>query len=104
MKTYILACILFLTFSSFAPKKKTWLAIGDSITYLNDHLDETGNRVNKGYLTRVTEALPTIQYINQGHNGWTAVNIADKIKELGLVKADIYSVFLGTNDWWQGLP
>src|SRR3546814_18759095 len=23
---------------------------------------------------------------------------------LGLVKADVYTVFLGTNDWWQGKP
>ena len=82
----------------------TWVAIGDSITYLNDHLEETCNRVNKGYLTRVTELLPNIQYINQGHNGWTSGGIAQNIERLGLVKADVYSVFLGTNDWWQGRP
>jgi lysophospholipase L1-like esterase len=89
---------------SFAPKKITWVAIGDSITYLNEHADETGNRVRKGYMTRVVEKLPGVQYINQGHNGWTSAGIADKIKNLGLTKADIYSVFLGTNDWWQGRP
>ena len=32
-----------------------WCAIGDSFTYLNDHLDETDNRVKKGYLTRTCE-------------------------------------------------
>lgn len=53
-------------------------------------------------MTRVTETLPDITYINQGHNGWTSGGIADKIESLGLVKSDIYSVFLGTNDWWQG--
>ncbi|ASU36730.1 SGNH/GDSL hydrolase family protein [Mucilaginibacter xinganensis] len=88
--------------SSFKPRELTWIAIGDSITYLNNHLDETGNRVSKGYLTGVTEQLPGIHYINQGHNGWTAGNIARQIDSLGLVKADIYSVFLGTNDWWAG--
>jgi lysophospholipase L1-like esterase len=25
-------------------------------------------------------------------------------RKLGLVKADVYSVFLGTNDWWGGRP
>lgn len=80
----------------------TWVAIGDSITYLNDHLDETGNRVTKGYLSRVVESLPDIEYVNQGHNGWTSGGIAQEIDSLGLVKADVYTIFLGTNDWWQG--
>uniref|UniRef100_UPI00045BABAC Lipolytic protein G-D-S-L family n=1 Tax=Chitinophaga pinensis (strain ATCC 43595 / DSM 2588 / LMG 13176 / NBRC 15968 / NCIMB 11800 / UQM 2034) TaxID=485918 RepID=UPI00045BABAC len=85
-------------------KELTWVAIGDSITYLNDHLDETGNRVSKGYLTRLNEILPNLKYINQGHNGWTSGGIAGNIDSLGLIKADVYSVFLGTNDWWQGRP
>lgn len=89
---------------SFKRKELTWVAIGDSITYLNEHADETGNRVRKGYLTRVVEKLPAIHYTNQGHNGWTAGLIADSIENLGLTKADIYSVFLGTNDWWAGRP
>ena len=87
-----------------APQKTTWVAIGDSITYLNDHKDETGDRVTKGYLTLITEKYPDIEYINQGHNGWTSINIAQKIESLGLVKADVYTIFLGTNDWWQGKP
>ncbi|MEJ7677456.1 MAG: SGNH/GDSL hydrolase family protein [Segetibacter sp.] len=88
----------------FFLKKITWVAIGDSITYLNEHTDETGNRITKGYMTRVTEKLPYIKYVNQGHNGWTSEGIANEIEKLGLVKADVYSVFLGTNDWWQGRP
>ncbi len=91
-------------FSCFTPKKITWVAIGDSITYLNDHTDETGNRVTKGYMTRVTENLPDVSFINQGHNGWTSGGIAEKIDELGITTADVYSIFLGTNDWWQGRP
>ncbi|HEX5024529.1 MAG TPA: SGNH/GDSL hydrolase family protein [Agriterribacter sp.] len=90
--------------SSFKPPAITWVAIGDSITYLNEHIDETGNRITKGYLTRVTEKLPHIQYVNQGHNGWTSGNIAAEIEKLGIPKADVYSVFLGTNDWWHGRP
>jgi lysophospholipase L1-like esterase len=100
VKLLALVCLL----SSFNHKPLTWIAIGDSITYLNEHRDETGNRITKGYMTRVVERLPYIRYTNQGHNGWTAGGIASAIDTLGLVKADVYSVFLGTNDWWAGRP
>lgn len=90
--------------SAFTPKKITWIAIGDSITYLNEHPEQTGNRITKGYMTGVVEKLPAFEYINQGHNGWTSVRIAEQIDNLGLVKADVYSIFLGTNDWWGGKP
>lgn len=101
-KRYHLLILFFLV--AAAPKPKTWTALGDSITYLNDHKDETGNRVTKGYLTLVTEQLPDIQYINKGYNGWTAQGIAREIDKLGLVPSDLYTIFLGTNDWWQGVP
>lgn len=104
MKRFLLTAMVAILICSFSPKKITWVAIGDSITYLNEHPDETGNRITKGYMTRVKENLPNIEYINQGHNGWTSGGIANEIEKLGLVKADVYSVFLGTNDWWQGRP
>jgi lysophospholipase L1-like esterase len=88
----------------FTPQQKIWVAIGDSITYLNDHADETGHRITKGYMTMVTENLQNISFINKGFNGWTSGGIAENIDSLGLVKADIYTIFLGTNDWWQGRP
>ena len=90
--------------TSFKPKEITWTAIGDSITYLNEHADETGNRISKGYMTMVTEKLPNIHYKNQGHNGWTSGGIAKEFDNLNIEKSDVYSVFLGTNDWWQGRP
>ena len=102
MKKMFLLASLFLLFTSFVNKQLSWIAIGDSITYLNDHQGETGNRITKGYMTRVIEKLPNIHFVNQGHNGWTSGNIANGIDKLGLTKADIYSVFLGTNDWWHG--
>ncbi|TLV02538.1 SGNH/GDSL hydrolase family protein [Dyadobacter luticola] len=102
MKKLLLPILLLLISTAFLPRQITWVAIGDSITYLNDHKDETGNRVTKGYLTLIKEKYPDVEYINQGHNGWTSVNIAEKIEALNLVKADVYTVFLGTNDWWQG--
>lgn len=102
LKKLLLFLVLIIVVVASRPRKITWVAIGDSITYLNDHQNETGNRVAKGYLTLIQEKYPRVEYINQGHNGWTSVNIADKIESLGLVKADVYTVFLGTNDWWQG--
>ena len=71
---------------------------------MNDHLEETGNRVSKGYLSRVTEALNSFTYINKGYNGWTAAAIAGRFSTLKIPKADVYTVFLGTNDWWAGRP
>ncbi|MBS1567318.1 MAG: SGNH/GDSL hydrolase family protein [Bacteroidetes bacterium] len=103
MKTW-LSVLVIAFFIPFAHKDLSWVAIGDSITYLNDHANETGNRVEKGYLTRVTEALPYLHYTNQGHNGWTVIRIAQEIEKLGIVKADVYTIFLGTNDWWKGNP
>jgi len=99
---FLLAAVLLC--SSFVKKNVTWLAIGDSITYLNDHTDETGNRVTRGYLTDVVAHFDNLHYINKGYNGWTSGNIAEHIDSLGLVKADIYTVFLGTNDWGRGRP
>ena len=104
MKKIILFTLMIGAQFSFTPKPITWVALGDSITYLNDHQNETGNSITKGYMTRVTEKLENIQYINKGYNGWTATKIATDIEKLGIQKADIYTVFLGTNDWWGAKP
>ena len=104
MKKIILFTLMIGAQFSFTPKPIIWVALGDSITYLNDHQNETGNRITKGYMTRVTEKLENIQYINKGYNGWTATKIATDIEKLGIQKADIYTVFLGTNDWWGAKP
>lgn len=104
MKTLFFSLFaLFLVIDS-APKEVTWVAIGDSITYLNDHQDETGNRISKGYLTLIGEEFPNLKIVNKGYNGWTAVAIAEQFHKLDIPKADIYSIFLGTNDWWAGKP
>ena len=98
----IIISILIVYVSFNRPTK--WVAIGDSITYLNDHADETGNRITKGYMTLITERHKDFEYVNKGFNGWTSCGIAAKIETLGLEPADVYTVFLGTNDWWQGKP
>src|SRR5690606_31251958 len=108
MKRIYLFPLLALVVLCCQPADKTWVAIGDSITYLNDHPDETGNRVTKGYLTGVVEKLPHIHYINKGYNGWTAGDIAWEIEVIlppdEVSSANIFTVFLGTNDWWRGRP
>lgn len=104
MKKIILFTLILFFQLSFIPKQISWVAIGDSITYLNDHPDETGNRISKGYMNRVTEKLSHIHFTNKGYNGWTAINIATQFDKLGIEKADIYTIFLGTNDWWSAKP
>jgi lysophospholipase L1-like esterase len=102
MKKLLYLFFLVSAFTSFKQKELTWVAIGDSITYLNNHPDETGDRVKKGYLDRVADLLPNVHYINQGYNGWTVIRIARNIDSLRLGSADVFSIFLGTNDWWAG--
>jgi lysophospholipase L1-like esterase len=104
MKFRLTVLILLCQLGACAPHIITWTAIGDSITYLNDHRDETGRRVTSGYLSMVSAKYPNIKYVNQGHNGWTTVRIAKEIEDLGLIKTNVYTVLLGTNDWWAGLP
>ncbi|HEX6223427.1 MAG TPA: SGNH/GDSL hydrolase family protein [Chryseolinea sp.] len=104
MKPFVLSFFLLLIFTATSTRETVWVALGDSITYLNDHRDETGDRITKGYLTAVTEKLPEISVVNKGFNGWTAVQIANKFSSLNIGHADVYTVFLGTNDWWHGNP
>ncbi|SFA44440.1 GDSL-like Lipase/Acylhydrolase [Pedobacter suwonensis] len=104
MKKILFTLGLFFISYLFDSNKTNWVAIGDSITYLNDHLEETGNRVHKGYLSRVTDELKWLNYINKGYNGWTAGAVAEKIERLNIPKAEVYTIFLGTNDWWAGRP
>jgi lysophospholipase L1-like esterase len=104
MKVFFSLFISFFLIPNFHQENPKWVAIGDSITYLNDHQDETGNRVTKGYLTLIGEEYPELDIVNKGYNGWTAVAIAEKFKDLEIPKADFYSVFLGTNDWWGSKP
>jgi lysophospholipase L1-like esterase len=105
MKKSISLFLVFAIITAFTwHKDVTWMAIGDSITYLNGRPGLTKNRISKGYMDDVVEKLPYVKFVNNGHPGWTAKSIADNINNLNLVKSDIYSVFLGTNDWWTCLP
>ena len=78
-----------------------WVAIGDSITYLNDHLSET-KHVTKGYMTQVLEQFPSVRYQNRGMNGRTTELVVNHLQDMDIQMAEIYSIFLGTNDWGRG--
>lgn len=82
-------------------KERTrWCAIGDSFTYLNDHLNETGNRVTEGYISRTCRKVGNLFPINLGKNGSATPDwLEEKLPE-----ADLYTVLLGTNDWHRGIP
>ena len=43
--------------------------MGDSITYLNDHLEETGKRVTKGYLTIESAIRMTYDGLHPSEDG-----------------------------------
>jgi lysophospholipase L1-like esterase len=77
-----------------------WCAIGDSFTYLNDHLNETGSRLTRGYVSRVCDEIPYLKVKNMGINGSTTQNWLT----VRMRKADIYTLLLGTNDWKQEIP
>jgi lysophospholipase L1-like esterase len=102
MKKLVCLLIIGAAQTAFTHRTVVWVAIGDSITYLNDHPDETKNRMTRGYLTDITEKLPYIHYNNQGRNGWTTTNFADSWDKLKIPSGDVFTLFLGTNDWWQG--
>jgi lysophospholipase L1-like esterase len=92
-------------FTSFSPKKQlNWTAIGDSITWLDGRPAESDNRITTGYMSLVTKKLPYIRFTNHGHSGWTTARMAGALANEGLEVADIYTVFLGTNDWWGSNP
>ncbi len=77
MKKLLLIILIFCLFTSFTRPENTWVVNGDSINYLNEHTNETDNRVTKGYMTRVQEKLSYICYTNQGYKGWTSGGIAE---------------------------
>lgn len=100
----ILLLLVAVSCSSFIPPGEiTLTAIGDSFTYLNEHLNESEDRVKKGWITRVQEQVPGLTYTNQGHNYWTGSEIASKLEKFDLQSSDIYTIFLGTNDWGNGV-
>jgi len=80
---------------------KTWVAIGDSFTYIDEFLEETGGHLKKGYLTETAELLPfPVDVKHLAINGGSTLELLD----VPLVPGDFYSILLGTNDWWGRRP
>ncbi|TFF33566.1 SGNH/GDSL hydrolase family protein [Mucilaginibacter psychrotolerans] len=105
MKKSLSLLLLLVMLSAFDTHKELkWEAIGDSITYSNSHPEASQHRISIGYMDDVIKALPYIKYNNHGYPGWTAKSMAENMEKIGIEKAEIYSIFLGTNDWWVGLP
>lgn len=82
-------------------KAKTWVAIGDSFTYIDEFLEEAGGHLQKGYLSETADLLPfPVDVKHLGINGGSTLELLD----VPLVPGDFYSILLGTNDWWGGRP
>jgi len=73
---------------------KTWASIGDSITWLDDN-GGVSNRPERGYQTRLQDRIEFGGFTNLGVNGVTMLGYDVNT----IVKADIYTVALGINDW-----
>lgn len=71
-------------------------AIGDSFTYIDNHLEESDYRISKGYVHRLVDKLPcSCEIKNVSINGGRTIDFLS----LDFPKADIYTILLGTNDW-----
>lgn len=78
-------------------KTKTIVAIGDSFTYIDAHLEESNFILKEGYVTRYAKKLHFDSHIiNVGVNGEST----EGFRTNPIEKGDIYTILLGTNDWW----
>lgn len=79
----------------------TWLALGTSITWYNDHVSSA---FTKGYQTRVMERITFSSMNNQGVNGGCIAGsggLAANANSI-IVSADYVTVEHGINDWGNG--
>lgn len=74
---------------------KSWAAIGDSITWLNDN--GGGNRPERGYQSRLQDRITFGGVTNCGVNGGTMKGYDVS----SIPAADIYTIALGINDWGE---
>lgn len=72
---------------------KSWVSIGDSITWLNDN--PGGSRPQHGYQWYLQERIQFGSFVNKGVNGATMLEYP--YHTIGV--ADIYTIALGINDW-----
>lgn len=78
-----------------------WCSLGTSITWYNDHLPAANTGLTKGYQDRVRETILFKGFQNKGIDGGTIVSCANYVDSVP-VKADVYTVEYGINDWGAG--
>lgn len=79
---------------------KTWVAIGDSFTFLDGNPATALGGFQKGYLGHTLEKLKfPVRLVHLGIDGGVTGNFFD----LSLPEGDFYSILLGTNDWHAAL-
>lgn len=74
---------------------ETWCSIGTSITWYNNHV----NGFTKGYQTRVMDHIKFKEFTNVGVSGGCANSAFNR-----MVKADLYTIEHGINDWGNRVP
>ena len=77
---------------------KTWEAIGDSITWINDRIDPTYPA--HGYIDRLRDRIKFRDVYNKGINGSNMLTYDIS----NITTADIYTIDLGINDWGARSP
>lgn len=81
-------------------KSQSWLAIGDSFTFIDAHLEESHGNLTEGYLAKAKKKLLFPANItNAGINGALTRDFVSYVPPM----ADFYTILLGTNDWWSEL-
>jgi lysophospholipase L1-like esterase len=75
---------------------KKWVAIGDSITWLDGHKQGVAERPEHGYQHYLQQRIQFSECFNNGESGATMLDYNyDHITTQG----DIYTIMLGINDW-----
>lgn len=77
---------------------KTWEAIGDSITWINDRIEPTYPA--RGYIDRLRDRIKFRDVYNKAINGSNMLTYNLN----NLTVADIYTINLGINDWGARSP
>lgn len=100
-KFLIFVALATFTLSAFAQRKINahWCALGTSITWYNENVDQSNGGFTRGYQSRVMDKLAFSQYTNKGVSGG-----ALKTALAQVVKADYYTIEHGINDWGQSIP
>lgn len=79
-----------------------WCSIGTSITWYNNHPEESKGKFTKGYQSRVLESIDFKDFYNAGVNGGVIATALGALNEAP--PADYYTIEHGINDWGHSVP